>query len=53
MLNACNLAFVSFARLHGNLDGDEFGPDAERLIAIGRKPVLTHLAKRRAAAFDS
>jgi NADH-quinone oxidoreductase subunit K len=21
MLNACNLAFVSFARLHGNLDG--------------------------------
>ena len=21
MLNACNLAFVSFARMHGNLDG--------------------------------
>src|ERR1700724_1664974 len=21
MLNACNLAFVAFARLHGNLDG--------------------------------
>lgn len=21
MLNACNLAFVTFARLHGNLDG--------------------------------
>jgi NADH-quinone oxidoreductase subunit K len=21
MLNACNLAFVSFSRLHGNLDG--------------------------------
>jgi SAM-dependent methyltransferase len=25
-------------RLHGNLDGDEYGPNAERLIAIGRKP---------------
>jgi SAM-dependent methyltransferase len=24
--------------LHGNLDGDEYGPNAERLIAIGRKP---------------
>jgi len=23
--------------LHGNLDGDEYGPNAERLIAIGRK----------------
>jgi len=31
---------VGFAavKLHGNLDGDEYGPDAERLIAIGRKP---------------
>jgi SAM-dependent methyltransferase len=25
-------------RLYGNLDGDGYGPDAERLIAIGRKP---------------
>jgi SAM-dependent methyltransferase len=25
-------------KLHGNFDGDEYGPDAERLIAIGRKP---------------
>lgn len=24
--------------LHGNLEGDEYGPNAERLIAIGRKP---------------
>ncbi len=24
--------------LYGNLDGDEYGPSAERLIAIGRKP---------------
>jgi SAM-dependent methyltransferase len=25
-------------RLFGNLDGDEYGPGAERLIAVGRKP---------------
>jgi len=25
-------------KLHGNLDGDEYGPDAERLVAVGRKP---------------
>jgi SAM-dependent methyltransferase len=24
-------------KLYGNLDGDEYGPDAERLVAIGRK----------------
>jgi SAM-dependent methyltransferase len=24
--------------LHGNLDGDDYGPNAERLIAIGRRP---------------
>jgi SAM-dependent methyltransferase len=28
--------FIDVA-LHGNLDGDEYGPNAERLIAIGRK----------------
>jgi SAM-dependent methyltransferase len=38
--------------LHGNLDGEAFGPDAERLIAIGRKPGLSRLAKRRGAAFN-
>lgn len=25
-------------RLYGNLDGGEYGPNAERLIAVGRKP---------------
>ena len=25
-------------KLYGNLDGAEYGPDAERLIAVGRKP---------------
>jgi SAM-dependent methyltransferase len=37
--------FVAVA-LHGNLDGDEYGPDAERLIAIGRKPISKHPEKR-------
>jgi hypothetical protein len=26
-------------KLHGNLDGDAYGPNAERLIAIGHKPL--------------
>jgi SAM-dependent methyltransferase len=26
-------------KLYGNLDGDEYGPSAQRLIAVGRKPV--------------
>lgn len=26
-------------KLYGSLAGDEYGPDAERLIAVGRKPV--------------
>jgi SAM-dependent methyltransferase len=26
-------------KLRGNLNGDEYGPDAERLIAVGRKPI--------------
>jgi SAM-dependent methyltransferase len=37
--------FVDVA-LRGNLDGDEYGPDAERLIAIGRKPISRHPEKR-------
>jgi hypothetical protein len=36
--------------LHGNLDGAEYGPNAERLIAIGRKPNATGRANRSAAA---
>ena len=31
--------------LHGNLDGDEYGANAERLIAIGRKPISKHREK--------
>ena len=32
-------------KLHGSLAGDEFGPDAERLVAIGRKPSRERLIK--------
>jgi SAM-dependent methyltransferase len=41
--------FVS-VKLYGNLNGDEYGPNSERLVAVGRKPVLKRLEKRRAAA---
>lgn len=34
--------------LYGNLDGDEYGPSAERLVATGRKPISKHLKKRAA-----
>jgi hypothetical protein len=36
-------------KLYGNLDGDEYGPNAERLIAIGRKPVSKHSSSRFAS----
>jgi SAM-dependent methyltransferase len=37
-------------KLYGNLNGDEYGPDSERLVAVGRKPVSKRPEKRRAAA---
>jgi len=36
--------------LHGNLEGDGYGPHAERLIAIGRKPISKRLEKHPSAA---
>jgi SAM-dependent methyltransferase len=36
--------------LHGNLGGDEYGPNSERLVAIGRKPVSYRSEKGRPAA---
>jgi len=41
------VGFVA-VKLYGNLDGDEYGPEAERLIAIGRKPVSSLPATVRA-----
>ncbi len=39
---------VGFAavKLCGNLEGDAYGPNAERLIAIGHKPASEHRKKR-------
>jgi SAM-dependent methyltransferase len=36
-------------KLHGSLDGDEYGANAERLIAIGRKPMLRRGQQRSGA----
>jgi ubiquinone/menaquinone biosynthesis C-methylase UbiE len=32
-------------KLYGNFDGDDYGPNAERLIAVGRKPESGHTGK--------
>jgi len=42
---------VGFAsvKLYGNLDGDAYDSNAERLIAVGRRPASKRVAKLRAA----
>jgi SAM-dependent methyltransferase len=40
------VGFVA-VKLHGSLDGDEYGPNAERLIAIGRKPKDNKSARKQ------
>ncbi|KPL00175.1 MAG: hypothetical protein AMJ91_05260 [candidate division Zixibacteria bacterium SM23_73_3] len=44
---------VGFAdvKLFGNLDGDEYGPDAHRLIALGRKAAHPKATKHRTEPF--
>jgi SAM-dependent methyltransferase len=42
------VGFVAVA-LHGSLDGDAYGPNAERLVTIGHKPISKHPNKRPAA----
>jgi SAM-dependent methyltransferase len=42
------VGFVA-VKLHGNLDGDAYGPNAERLVTIGHKPPSKHTNKRPAA----
>jgi hypothetical protein len=39
------VGFVA-VKLHGNLDGDAYGPNAERLVTIGHKPLSKHPNKR-------
>jgi SAM-dependent methyltransferase len=42
------VGFVA-VQLHGSLDGDAYGPNAERLVTIGHKPISKHPNKRPAA----
>ena len=42
------VGFVA-VKLHGNLDGDAYGPNAERLVTIGHKPISKHPNKRPVA----
>ncbi len=48
------MAEVGFAdvRLYGNLDGDEYGPRSQRLIAVGRKRREARTRKPRAKALS-
>ena len=56
MLNACNLAFVSFARLHGNLDGQVVAffvmVVAAAEVVIGLAIIVSIFRTRRSASID-
>ena len=56
MLNACNLAFVTFSRMHGDIDGQVFaffvmvGAAAE--VVVGLAIIVTIFRTRRSASVD-
>ena len=56
MLNACNLAFVGFARAQGNLDGQvvEFFVmvDAAAEVVVGLAVLMSIFRTRRSASVD-
>jgi NADH-quinone oxidoreductase subunit K len=56
MLNACNLAFVSFARISGNLDGQIIAffvmVVAAAEVVIGLAIIVTIFRTRRSASVD-
>jgi NADH-quinone oxidoreductase subunit K len=56
MLNACNLAFVSFARQHGNLDGQIAAffvmVVAAAEVVIGLAIIMAIFRTRRSASVD-
>jgi NADH-quinone oxidoreductase subunit K len=56
MLNACNLAFVAFARQHGNLDGQIIAffvmVVAAAEVVIGLAIIVTIFRTRRSASVD-
>ncbi|MEV5509807.1 NADH-quinone oxidoreductase subunit NuoK [Streptomyces orinoci] len=56
MLNACNLAFVTFSRMHGNLDGQIFAfftmMVAAAEVVIGLAIIVSVFRARRSASVD-
>ncbi|MCP9210137.1 MULTISPECIES: NADH-quinone oxidoreductase subunit NuoK [Streptomyces] len=56
MLNACNLAFVAFSRLHGNLDGQIIAfftmVVAAAEVVVGLAIIVTVFRSRHSASVD-
>src|SRR4051795_76455 len=56
MLNACNLAFVAFARMHGNLDGQVIAffvmVVAAAEVVVGLAILMAIFRARRSASVD-
>ena len=56
MLNAANLAFVAFARMHGNLDGQVIAffvmVVAAAEVVVGLAIIVTIYRSRRSASID-
>ena len=56
MLNACNLAFVTFARMHGHLDGQMIAfftmVVAACEVVIGLAIIMTIFRARKSASVD-
>jgi NADH-quinone oxidoreductase subunit K len=56
MLNACNLAFVTFARMHGNIDGQIFAffvmVVAAAEVVVGLAIIVMIFRTRRSASVD-
>ncbi|TNY38879.1 NADH-quinone oxidoreductase subunit NuoK [Thermomonospora catenispora] len=56
MLNAANLAFVSFARMHGNLDGQIIAffvmVVAAAEVVVGLAIIMTIFRTRRSSSVD-
>jgi len=56
MLNACNLSFVTFSRMRGNLDGQVFAfftmLVAAAEVVVGLAIIVTIFRTRRSASVD-
>ncbi|GAA2922018.1 NADH-quinone oxidoreductase subunit NuoK [Streptomyces thioluteus] len=56
MLNACNLAFVTFSRMHGNLDGQVFAfftmVVAAAEVVVGLAIIVSVYRARHSASVD-